>query len=356
VAPATIVLSANASDSDGTVAKVEFYQGATLLATVTSAPYTYTWANVPVGSYTITVKATDNLNATSISAPVSITVGAAPAILLAPGLDGTTIADDNVLVTGSVQGALNSAVFVNGSRAAVDVNGNFFSNNVPLAMGPNAITITLMRVDGTRTSQGLTVTSSGPAPFDVSVAQQEGLAPMNTGITVTNRAHVPFQRIEFDLNNDGVADNVMTSLPNDTATLSLTLPSAGIATIKVTAFDSMGNVIYTTQRKIYVVDPKDRAQLITRIYGDLTSRLSAGDITGALNAFSQPLQAKFQAFFNRLGPKLGEVVSHLGTVDSVTFGDDFAELVLTQAQADGKHAYPVQFVRGRDGIWRVDGM
>jgi hypothetical protein len=356
IAPATIVLTANASDSDGAIAKVEFYQGTTLLATVTTAPYTYTWTNVPLGNYTITAKAADGQGATSVSAPVSITVGATPSIVLAPGLDGTTIADDNVLVSGSVQAPLNSAVFVNGNRATVDANGNFFSNNVPLAAGSNAITVTLMSADGTTTSQSLTLTSGGPAPFDVSVAQQEGLAPMNTSITVTNRAHVPFQRIEFDLNNDGVADNVITSLPNDTGTLFLTLPSAGIATIKVTVFDSMANVIHTTQRKVNVVDPKDRALLITRIYGDLTSRLSRGDIAGALNTFSQPLQPRFQAFFNRLGPNLGAVVSHLGTVDSVTFGDDFAELVLTQTQVDGRHAYPVQFVRGWDGIWRIDGM
>src|SRR5439155_7525465 len=42
-APATIMLSAAAADSDGTVARVDFYQGTTLIGTATSAPYTYTW-------------------------------------------------------------------------------------------------------------------------------------------------------------------------------------------------------------------------------------------------------------------------------------------------------------------------
>ncbi|MEA1157660.1 Ig-like domain-containing protein, partial [Klebsiella pneumoniae] len=38
VAPASVTLSANAADSDGSISKVEFLQGSTVLATVTSAP------------------------------------------------------------------------------------------------------------------------------------------------------------------------------------------------------------------------------------------------------------------------------------------------------------------------------
>jgi RHS repeat-associated protein len=73
-APATINLSATASDSDGTVSKVEFFQGTTLIATVTTSPYTATWSNVATGVYSLTAKATDNLNAVTTSTPVAITV------------------------------------------------------------------------------------------------------------------------------------------------------------------------------------------------------------------------------------------------------------------------------------------
>jgi Bacterial Ig domain/Calcineurin-like phosphoesterase/Purple acid Phosphatase, N-terminal domain len=78
-APATINLAANASDADGSIARVEFYQGATLLAGDTSAPYSFAWTNVAAGSYTITARAFDNLGAATDSAAVSITVNAATA-------------------------------------------------------------------------------------------------------------------------------------------------------------------------------------------------------------------------------------------------------------------------------------
>src|SRR5690606_8390825 len=62
------------SDSDGSIAKVEFYNGSQKLGERTSSPYTYTWANVAAGNYTITAKATDNEGASKTSSAVSISV------------------------------------------------------------------------------------------------------------------------------------------------------------------------------------------------------------------------------------------------------------------------------------------
>ena len=73
-APATVTISATASDADGSVSKVGFYNGSTLLSEVTAAPYSYTWSNVAAGTYSITAKATDNSGAATTSAAVSITV------------------------------------------------------------------------------------------------------------------------------------------------------------------------------------------------------------------------------------------------------------------------------------------
>jgi Predicted metal-dependent phosphoesterases (PHP family) len=77
-APASVVINANASDPEGNLAKVDFYQGTTLLGSDTSSPYSYTWSNVSAGSYTITAIATDNQGATARSAEVLITVATAP--------------------------------------------------------------------------------------------------------------------------------------------------------------------------------------------------------------------------------------------------------------------------------------
>jgi hypothetical protein len=75
-APASVSIAASASDADGTISKVEFFSGTTLLGTVTTAPYIFTWNNVAAGSYSLTAKATDNSGLTTTSTAVSITVKA----------------------------------------------------------------------------------------------------------------------------------------------------------------------------------------------------------------------------------------------------------------------------------------
>jgi RHS repeat-associated protein len=79
-APASITLAANATDSDGSIAQVEFFQGATLLNTDTVAPYNFDWTNVAAGTYTLTARATDNLGSTATSTGGNITVTAPPAL------------------------------------------------------------------------------------------------------------------------------------------------------------------------------------------------------------------------------------------------------------------------------------
>ncbi|MCU7550616.1 Ig-like domain-containing protein [Chitinophagaceae bacterium LB-8] len=73
-APASVRLTATAADADGSISKVEFYKGSTLIQTETGAPYDWTWTNVAAGTYTITAKAYDNSGKVTVSAPVTITV------------------------------------------------------------------------------------------------------------------------------------------------------------------------------------------------------------------------------------------------------------------------------------------
>jgi Subtilase family/Bacterial Ig domain/Fervidolysin N-terminal prodomain/F5/8 type C domain len=88
-APATIAVSAAASDSDGTIQQVAFYASGAAIGTVTTSPYTVTWSNVSAGSYTLTAVATDNQGATTTSAPVAVTVNPiASQINLAAAVNG----------------------------------------------------------------------------------------------------------------------------------------------------------------------------------------------------------------------------------------------------------------------------
>jgi uncharacterized delta-60 repeat protein len=78
VAPASVNIDVEASDSDGTVVRVDFHAGDTLVASDDSEPFQLGWDNVSAGTYLLTAMATDDLGATSTSAQVTIVVTAPP--------------------------------------------------------------------------------------------------------------------------------------------------------------------------------------------------------------------------------------------------------------------------------------
>jgi hypothetical protein len=99
-APATITLSATASDTGGSITKVEFYRGTTLIGTDTSSPYSISWTNVAAGSYALTAMAYDNAGARTSSSTRDITVGSASVpttAVFTPSSNHATVVDRYVV-------------------------------------------------------------------------------------------------------------------------------------------------------------------------------------------------------------------------------------------------------------------
>ena len=71
-APANIYLSASASDTDGTVTRVDFYANGTLLGSDSSSPYNYYWPGAGANTYTMTAVAYDDDGASTTSGPLTV--------------------------------------------------------------------------------------------------------------------------------------------------------------------------------------------------------------------------------------------------------------------------------------------
>lgn len=136
-----ITITANASDSDGSITKVEFFQGSTKLGEDTSSPYSFTWNNVSAGSYNLTATATDNGGATGSSSAVSITVNSAPnadptTSITAPANGASFNAGDNITISASASdsdGSINKVEFFQGAtKLGEDLSApySFTWNNV----------------------------------------------------------------------------------------------------------------------------------------------------------------------------------------------------------------------------------
>lgn len=63
----TVNLTANASDEDGEVIRVDFYDGTVLLGSDSTVPYSFEWAGMSEGTHSITARAIDNDGNSAIS-------------------------------------------------------------------------------------------------------------------------------------------------------------------------------------------------------------------------------------------------------------------------------------------------
>ncbi|MFQ3579357.1 MAG: Ig-like domain-containing protein, partial [Bacteroidales bacterium] len=129
-APASFTLTATATDSDGTITSVEFYNGTTRLGvgTANGSTYTFTWANVAAGTYTITAVATDNNGAKTTSAAIQLTVKA----LDCAGVAGGTAYIDNcgVCVAGTTGKTPCPQIKAQAEDISCDFSGIIESTNV----------------------------------------------------------------------------------------------------------------------------------------------------------------------------------------------------------------------------------
>lgn len=86
----SITISATASVSSGSISKVDFYDGNTLLNSDNASPYSYIWSNPVAGAHTIRAIATSAANVVSAEATLTVTVNAATPIDPYLQIDGGT--------------------------------------------------------------------------------------------------------------------------------------------------------------------------------------------------------------------------------------------------------------------------
>jgi hypothetical protein len=78
----TIPITASASDPDGSIARVEFFDNGVSLGVDTTAPFELSYANAPLGGYhRLTAVATDLAGATSLSGAVTVDVTVTPPLI-----------------------------------------------------------------------------------------------------------------------------------------------------------------------------------------------------------------------------------------------------------------------------------
>lgn len=192
----SINVSADAADSDGSIAKVEFFAGTTLIAVDTTAPYGFTWTNASVGSHSLYAVAYDNATNTSVSETVTITVDPKPNVLpnvyLNVPMETSLIEGNNLTITATADdsdGTISRVEFYAGTvLLGTDSSAPYSYTWNNLIVGTYVITAKAYDNDG-----GTTTSNS----FTISVVEPPNMAPE---ISVTVADNILFEGDPININ------------------------------------------------------------------------------------------------------------------------------------------------------------
>jgi hypothetical protein len=133
-----LAITADAADLDGTVTNVQFFAGANKVGEASASPWSAAWTNAAAGTVFLTALATDNSGASTLSAPVAVSISVLPAPASTPPI-AIRRAGTNILLSWTtnslpavVQGTSNIVALTVWSRT---------TNTVVVSNGLNTVNI-----------------------------------------------------------------------------------------------------------------------------------------------------------------------------------------------------------------------
>lgn len=165
---ASFNLQATATDADGNLSKVEFYQGANKLGESTASPYSWPLSNLASGNYAFTAKAYDALGAVVTSSIVNIVVNQPPTIGLTDAVPfGGYNAPADIVLTATpadTDGTIQMVEFYSGTTLLSTVTASPYKHTV-VGAPTGTYTYTAKAYDNRSAA-----TTSSPVSITVSVA------------------------------------------------------------------------------------------------------------------------------------------------------------------------------------------
>jgi hypothetical protein len=350
-APASITLNAAASDPDGTISRVEFYQGTTLIGTAGAAPYAMTWSNVPTGSYVVTAKAVDNAGASGSSNAIPIAVAPLSVVIDTPA-EGAMLAGESVTVSGTVIAPANSGLIVRDVLAAIEPGGVFHAAGVRLVAGANTVTATLTTPDGETRASSVNVSSSGPGSIEITVHPTQGIAPLPVLFNVIAAEGVAIEKVEIDGDTDGVIDYTVTEEPWERT---LTFGGVGTSRATVRVTDTDGNV-HTSVTPIVLLSESALDQTIRAVWNGFRTALAAGDKARAMQYMGPLAKERYSGPLDTLTPLLPQIVASFSELQLVTLSSELGEYAINRVINGEDRIFFIYFGQDGDGVWRLQSM
>jgi gliding motility-associated-like protein len=285
----SISLTATASDTDGTVAKVEFFNGSNKLGEDVSSPYSFIWTSVPDGNYTISARATDNKGASAISGSRNVIVNGAanpPTVdITSPAPNETFFANSDVTITASAStlvGTITKVEFFNGNtKLGEDLTSPYSFTWPAVPFGNYSIRARATNSqNATNTSAAvniiLVLITTDPPQVNITSPADGSVFTAGSPITISATASEPngtIERVEFFAGNTKIGED-----PTSPYTFVWNNPPEGTFLVSATATGNSG------------ASATDEIQIFVNAQNDVPSANAGPDISVQLPVSSLIIQ------------------------------------------------------------------
>ncbi|CAG0989229.1 Chitodextrinase [Burkholderiales bacterium] len=321
-APGPLTLTATASDDDGTVAKVEFYQGGTKIAEKTAAPWTASFTTTATAIYKFSARATDDKGATTTSADVNVSVGnatnIAPKVSLA--VSGTQIPfPGTVTLTATASdddGTITRVSFYQNGTKRADVTTPPYTFDYTTTV-PGVYKFRAVAVDNKNAStstaeidvtSGTAIQLNKKPAVSLSLSNTLVMAPATITLTVSaSDTDGTIAKVQFYRNGAKLGEKTATPF-----TWTDTVASPGQVTYHADAVDDVGNVNTTLGQVVSAQTPPPsapRSADVWRLLNQATFGASQGEaanvvskgVTGWIDdQFVKPMSGYPATRYNRI--------------------------------------------------------
>ena len=355
-APADIRMTAVPTETGATIARVDFYGDGGLLGSATTLPYSFVWHNAAEGAHSLRAHVVDSNGAGADSPLVTVSVQAVLTTSIeivspvAPPGASASLASDFVTVHGRYVGPANTGITVNGVVAEVDGAGHFAVNGVSLDTGDNVLNAVLTTLEGSTTTQGVAVSSTATAPFQVTALPEAGFAPLTVTLWASSRnAGSPYR-----VNVSNLGGGTFNASTFDGQVLgTLTFNSQGIYTPLVTLTYGAA-LTYTQTIAIIVRDGVAMDTMFIDMFNRFTGALSARNKSEALQFLTEQNRPQYGAAIDALDASLPDIVTSFKAFGGLDIGGDVAQYALKRSVNGKTKVYLIEFLRDGDGVWRLD--
>ena len=302
----TVGVTATASDNTA-VARVELYDGATLLATVATSPYTTTWntATATPGAHTLTARAYDTVGNVTDSAPINVTVTTGPPPDTTPPTVAVTAPAAGAVLTGTVAFTATASDNVGVTKVelrdgatvvATLTTSPYTSNWNTSSVATGAHTLTAKAYDAagnstTSASRAVTVAATDTTPPAVSLTAPAAGAVVSGTVTWSATASDNVGVTKVELRDGATVVATLTASPY-TFSWNTSSIATGAHTLTAKAYDAAGNSTTSASRAITI----DRTAPTVTLTAPASGATVSGTVTVSATATDNTSVARVEFY------------------------------------------------------------